>query len=74
MSFTDLLAVAELCLGTRVTMRGDDAYASWYTGKVTELALLGDDYHDIRVTLLLDDGTEVRFDRDPEHNVILGDG
>lgn len=71
MSFEGYTTVAELSLTDRISIRDLAAsYASWVTGKVVELSLLGDDMHDIRVMLLLDDGTTQNFDRAPDCTVI----
>lgn len=67
MSFTDTITVGELHLASRVSIKAD---GTWVTGKVIELALLGDDMKDVRVTLLLDDETTRRFDRPPTTMVI----
>jgi hypothetical protein len=68
MSFTDYQRADETSLTDRLTLRTDDG--GWVTGKVIELALLGDDMTDIRITLQLDNGTTLRFDRKPDTQLI----
>lgn len=66
-SFIDSLTMAELSLRDCITIRADDG--ELVTGKVIELALLGDDMHDVRVTLELDNKTVLSFDRAPDHTI-----
>lgn len=68
MSFPDTVNVGELSLTDRVRIREGE---EWVTGKVIELALIGDDMEDVRVTLRLDNGTELMFDRTPDTTVIM---
>jgi hypothetical protein len=70
MSFTDTGRVDELHLCSRISLRADDG-KSWITGKVIELALLGDDEVDIRITLKTKDGETIVLDRTPDTMIIL---
>ena len=69
MAFTDYIRVDELHLAARVSLK-DDA-GEWVTGKVIELALLGDDHTTHGVMLQLDKGAVVRLDRTPDTSAIL---
>lgn len=61
MTYSYTASVDNLRLRTRVRLK---VYGGWITGKVIELALLGDDMADVRITLELDGDKTVRsFDR-----------
>lgn len=63
MSFRDTQRADEVTLRDRVSIQTDDG--EWVTGKVIELALLGDAMVNVRITILLDNGTVLWFDRAP---------
>jgi hypothetical protein len=69
MSFTDCIRADEVSLKDRLTVETEDG--NWVTGKVIELALLGDDMKNIGITLLLDNETVLRFDRKPNAYLII---
>lgn len=69
MSFTDYGTVDELSLCDLISLQDDTK--TWITGKVIELALLGDDMIDVRVTLETKTGETVRLDRAPNTMIIL---
>lgn len=69
MAFTDTIRVDELNLADRISIK--DALGEWVTGEVIALSLLGEDHEQHRITLELDDGYTVCFDRAPDVSVIL---
>lgn len=63
MSFHDTQRADEVTLRDRISVQNDDG--EWVTGKVVELALCGDDFETIGITILLDDKTIFQFHRMP---------
>lgn len=68
MSFHDTQRADEVTLRDRITIKADSG--EWITGKVIELALLGDDMMDVQITILLDNETILRFDRAPSAPIL----
>lgn len=68
MSFHDTQRAAEVNLRDRISVRNDDG--EWVTGKVIELALLGDKWETIGITILLDEKTIFQFQRTPDAPIL----
>lgn len=68
MSFHDAQRADEVTLGDRISVKNIDG--EWVTGKVIELALLGNDFKTIRITVLLDDKTILQFHRVPDASIL----
>lgn len=64
MSSANTISVKNILLGSRITIEDDEGKR--FTGKVIELALLGDEMVDTQITLLMDDYTELSFARTPD--------
>lgn len=68
MSFHDTQRAIEVSLRDRITLKTDDG--EWVTGKVIELALLGDDFETVSITIILDNKTVLRLHRVPDAPVL----
>lgn len=68
MSFHDTQRADEVSLRDRISLQADDG--EWVTGKVTELALLGDNWETISITILLDNKTVLQFHRMPDAPIL----
>jgi hypothetical protein len=64
MTPSNTISVKDISLAARITIENDEGER--FTGKVIELALLGDEMVDIQITLLMDDYTELSFARKPD--------
>lgn len=69
MSFHDTQRADEVSLRERISLRNDDGV--WVTGKVIELALAGDKWQTVAITIRLDDGTVARFSCMPDTPILL---
>lgn len=68
MSFHDTQRADEVSLRDRISVQTDDG--EWVTGKVVELALLGDFFETVGITILLDDKTVFQFHRMPDAPIL----
>lgn len=68
MSFRDTQRAIEVSLRDRISLKNDDG--EWVEGKVVELALLGDDFQTVGITILLDDETILQFHRMPDAPIL----
>ena len=69
MSFGDTMRADEVGLRDRITVEHPDT-GDWITGKVIELALLGDNWETVRITLITDTGFGVYINRTPDAPII----